>query len=62
MRKPIQIAVASSDSECDAVYALCSDGTIWFFPVRDGAVWTQMDSIPQDKWPAEQAVEMGAKP
>jgi hypothetical protein len=44
IRRPVQIAVDSSDSK---LYAICNDGTIWQFDSY--ARWVEMPMIPQDE-------------
>lgn len=52
-RKIIQITVSAVPDECDTLYALCDDGSLWTLWRGDlkGPKWERMSDIPQDPNP-----------
>lgn len=56
MRKIVQIAVCAAkagvDSELcadETIYALCSDGSVWWCDMLDHTRWNRLPEIPQDE-------------
>jgi len=50
VRKIIQISV-STDEDCDTLFALCNDGSVWrYLLMRDAhCTWVRILDIPQDE-------------
>lgn len=48
-RKVTQISVAAGIDSVDILYALCSDGTLWWCECTYENHWRKMNDVPQDE-------------